>query len=62
MHFLAPPDATPETIAAAKEAMKITFFHWGIHAWAIYGVVALSLAYFSYRHKLPYYPAVPCIP
>lgn len=56
MHFLAPPDATPESIAAAKEAMKITFFHWGIHAWAIYGVVALSLAYFSYRHKLPLLP------
>src|SRR5690606_9279039 len=30
-----------------------TFFHWGIHAWAIYGVVGLSLAYFSYRYKLP---------
>ncbi|WP_028762180.1 BCCT family transporter [Shewanella colwelliana] len=56
MHFLAPPDATPETIQAAKDAMKITFFHWGIHAWAIYAVVALSLAYFSYRHKLPLLP------
>ncbi|WP_394133024.1 BCCT family transporter [Shewanella maritima] len=56
MHYLAPPDTTPETIAAAKEAMKITFFHWGIHAWAIYAVVALSLAYFSYRHKLPLLP------
>ncbi len=56
MHYLAPPDASPETIEAAKEAMKITFFHWGIHAWAIYAVVALSLAYFSYRHKLPLLP------
>lgn len=56
MHYIAPPDATPETIAAAKEAMKITFFHWGIHAWAIYAVVGLSLAYFSYRHKLPLLP------
>lgn len=56
MHYLAPPDATPESIEAAKEAMKITFFHWGIHAWAIYAVVALSLAYFSYRHKLPLLP------
>lgn len=36
--------------------MKITFFHWGLHAWAIYAVVALSLAYFSYRHKLPLLP------
>ncbi|MGL4712059.1 MAG: BCCT family transporter [Shewanella sp.] len=56
MHYLAPPDTTPESLAAAKEAMKITFFHWGIHAWAIYAVVALSLAYFSYRHKLPLLP------
>ena len=56
MHYIAPPDATPETIAAAKEAMRITFFHWGIHAWAIYAVVGLSLAYFSYRHKLPLLP------
>ncbi|MGS0683531.1 BCCT family transporter, partial [Shewanella sp. 125m-7] len=51
-----PPDADPMTIQAAKDAMKITFFHWGIHAWAIYAVVALSLAYFSYRHKLPLLP------
>ena len=56
MHYLAPPDADPQTVEAAKEAMKITFFHWGIHAWAIYAVVALSLAYFSYRHKLPLLP------
>ncbi len=56
MHLIAPPDATPESIEAAKEAMKITFFHWGIHAWAIYAVVALSLAYFAYRHKLPLLP------
>ena len=56
MHYMSPPDATPETIQAAKDAMKITFFHWGIHAWAIYAVVALSLSYFSYRHKLPLLP------
>ncbi|WP_299003783.1 BCCT family transporter [uncultured Shewanella sp.] len=56
MHYLSPPDTPPESIAAAKEAMKITFFHWGIHAWAIYAIVALSLAYFSYRHKLPLLP------
>ncbi|MFQ6371480.1 BCCT family transporter [Shewanella sp. YIC-542] len=56
MHYLAPPDADPQTLAAAREAMKITFFHWGLHAWAIYAIVALSLAYFSYRHKLPLLP------
>lgn len=53
MHFAKPPVGDPETIAAARQAMRITFFHWGIHAWAIYAVVALSLAYFGYRHGLP---------
>ena len=53
MHFASPPVGDPETIAAARQAMRITFFHWGLHAWAIYAVVALSLAYFAYRHGLP---------
>ncbi|MTI12815.1 BCCT family transporter [Sansalvadorimonas verongulae] len=53
MHFLAPPVGSPGSIDAAKEAMGITFFHWGFHAWAIYAVVALILAYFGYRHNLP---------
>lgn len=53
MHFLAPPNAEPNTLIAIKEAMKTTFFHWGFHAWAIYTVVALVLAYFCYRQKLP---------
>ncbi len=37
----------------AKNAQLYTFFHWGIHAWAIYGLVGLSLSYFAYRIKLP---------
>ena len=53
MHFLAPPVGEAGTIAAAKEAMGITFFHWGFHAWAIYAIVALILAFFGYRHNLP---------
>ncbi|MCF8478275.1 MAG: choline BCCT transporter BetT [Pseudolabrys sp.] len=53
MHFTAPPVGTGGTVEAAREAMKITFFHWGLHAWAIYAVVGLSLAYFSFRHNLP---------
>lgn len=36
-----------------KEALLHTFFHWGIHAWAVYGVIALALAYFGFRYKLP---------
>jgi len=53
MHFLNPPTGEPGTAAAAAEAMKLTFFHWGIHAWAMYAIVALILAYFAYRHDLP---------
>ena len=53
MHFLAPPTAQAESIDAVREAMKTTFFHWGVHAWAIYAVVALILGYFAYRQNLP---------
>ncbi|GHC70295.1 BCCT family transporter [Limoniibacter endophyticus] len=52
-HYAVPPTADPMTIAAQREAMSVTFFHWGIHAWAIYAVVGLSLAYFGYRYNLP---------
>ncbi|KON89888.1 choline transporter [Sporosarcina globispora] len=41
------------TDAAIKNAMRYTYFHWGIHAWAIYGIVALVLAYFNFRHGEP---------
>ena len=53
MHYVSPPTAEIGSLEAVKEAMKITFFHWGLHAWAIYAIVGLILAYFSYRHKLP---------
>ncbi len=53
IHFLSPPQGDPGTIVAAREAMRLTFFHWGLHAWAIYAIVALVLAYFSFRHNLP---------
>ncbi|MCO5732517.1 BCCT family transporter [Rhizobium sp. SSA_523] len=52
-HFAAPPEAQPLSVAAQRQAMSVTFFHWGIHAWAIYAVVGLSLAYFGYRYNLP---------
>jgi choline/glycine/proline betaine transport protein len=53
MHFVSPPVGDPNTVEAAREAMKLTFFHWGLHAWAVYAIVALILAFFSYRHGLP---------
>src|SRR3546814_5856515 len=53
MHFSQPPDAPPRSVEAAREAMEITFFHWGVHAWAIYAVLGLAMAYFGYRRGMP---------
>jgi choline/glycine/proline betaine transport protein len=53
LHFIKPPIGEPQTVFAARQAMEITFFHWGLHAWAIYAMVGLILAYFSFRHGLP---------
>ncbi|WMT87386.1 BCCT family transporter [Pelagibacterium sp. 26DY04] len=52
-HYASPPEAEPFTIQAVREALSSTFFHWGIHAWAVYAVVGLALAYFGYRYNLP---------
>jgi len=48
------PLNTPEgTAEAAKMAMGATMFHWGLHPWAIYAVVGLSLAFFTYNCNMP---------
>ncbi len=52
-HFLKPPTQIGGTPAAAREAMQSTFFHWGFHAWAVYGAMGLVLAYFGFRYNLP---------
>jgi len=52
-HYASPPVGSGGTVDAAREAMVITFTHWGVHAWAIYAVVGLSLAYFAHRKGLP---------
>ncbi|MEN2751384.1 BCCT family transporter [Psychrobacter sp. FBL11] len=52
-HFMAPPLGEPNSVETAKQAINFTFLHWGLHAWALYAFVALSLAYFHYRRGLP---------
>lgn len=47
------PAVEDSLVIRAKEAQLYTFFHWGIHAWGIYAVMGLILAYFAYRYKLP---------
>ena len=52
-HYSSEVFADNHYVSRAKQAQLYTFFHWGIHAWAIYGVVGLSLSYFAYRYRLP---------
>jgi len=53
-HFANPPPGvaalTPE---AANVAMRYAFFHWGLHPWALYSVVALAIAFFQFRRGAP---------
>ena len=48
-----PLNAVARTPEGEQLAMGATMFHWGLHPWAIYGVVALSLAFFTYNKGLP---------
>ncbi|WP_404330116.1 BCCT family transporter [Mesobacillus maritimus] len=48
-YMVSSPTGQEGTDQGIKDAMRFTFFHWGIHAWAIYGSVAMVLAYFTFR-------------
>ncbi len=52
-HFTSPPGMEGETPAAARQAFVLTNFHWGFHAWSIYGCCALVIAYGTFRLGLP---------
>ncbi|MBJ7881376.1 BCCT family transporter [Gelidibacter salicanalis] len=52
--FLNPPRlAGQDPALIAQEAINFSFLHHGIHGWAIYSVVGLSLAYFTFNRKMP---------
>jgi len=55
-HYSAPSpmfDVPPASPQSAQVALGLTYFHWGIHPWAIYALVGLSLAFFAYNRGLP---------
>ena len=60
-HFLGAPGADPRTTEAARNALVLTGFHWGLHAWAIYSLAALVLAYYRFRKKTSYLPSAPIL-
>jgi choline/glycine/proline betaine transport protein len=55
-HFLEPPRGSGGEPDDVLQAMRISFFHWGLHPWAVYIVFGLALAYFHFRHDLPLAP------
>ncbi len=51
-HYIKPPPGiTAGTAEAANAAMRYTFFHWGLHPWAIYGIVGLAISFFQFRRN-----------
>ncbi|MEF7614985.1 BCCT family transporter [Aquincola sp. MAHUQ-54] len=53
-HYTSPPPGiTAGTPEAANAAMRYSFFHWGLHPWAVYSVVALAIAFFQFRRRQP---------
>ena len=52
-HYASPPFGEGNSIESAKVGLRYTYLHWGFHAWAIYAVVALALAYYKFRKGLP---------
>jgi choline/glycine/proline betaine transport protein len=53
-HFAAPPPGVGgDQATLARNAMDVTFLHWGLHAWAIYVVVGLAVAYAVHRKGRP---------
>ena len=54
-HFIKPPfvDVEPQTRDAAKTAMNIALYHFGLHTWTIFTLPAVAIGYFSYRKGLP---------
>ncbi|MEK3934321.1 BCCT family transporter [Sporosarcina sp. FSL W7-1349] len=51
--FINSPNATPGSDQAIIESLQYAMFHWGLHGWGLYSIVALVLAYFKFRVGAP---------
>lgn len=54
MHYLNPPFGEAQTQEAIDTALRMTFFHWGLHPWIIFAIGGLALAYFQFRKDMPF--------
>ena len=53
VHYLRPPVGESAAIGGENQAVNLTMLHWGFNAWSVYALMALVLAYFSFRRGLP---------
>lgn len=53
LHFSNPPYGEAGTLEAAKRAMNLSYLHWGLHGWAVYALMGLAIAFFTYNKGLP---------
>lgn len=53
-HYASNPFTQGLSDESARMAMQLTFFHWGLHPWALFCLAAVALGYFSYRKDLPF--------
>lgn len=63
LHFASPPPSIHGDdlthAQTARQAMVVTYLHWGFHAWAVYAVAALTVAYFTFRQQQPMLASAP---
>ena len=52
-HYNTTPPGLADGLEKSRVSMAVTIFHWGLHPWALYAVVALALAYFGFRRGMP---------
>jgi len=55
-HYQQPPQLLTGEVDPLREAMRFTFFHWGVHPWAVYSCIAMPLAWAHFRQGLPLAP------
>lgn len=53
-HYASNPFTQGLSDESARMAMQLTFFHWGLHPWALFSLAAVALGYFAYRKDLPF--------
>lgn len=54
VHYLKNPIHSSQTTDAARSAMALTIFHWGIHGWGVYTLCAVAVAYYGFRKRKNY--------